>query len=214
MHFARILCATAIVLGSQTLGHACKGPTVIYDDNFRERDDGWFIQEAEFRSGKVQVGEGRMFITADAEAGNSILNLAFALPRDADICVNARIVKSTDLSQTGVGIVFWAKAYADNYLFQVTGGGMYWVTHFADRAWQSVTPPASLGSFKQGLGQDNLLRVMTKGQSVTLFVNDVQVARFRAPPPTGLVRAGFRASSFGKEPTAAEFRDFKVTNVP
>jgi hypothetical protein len=123
-------------------------------------------------------------------------------------------VESAELSRSGLGLIFWAKGFDDNYLFQVTGNGNYYVTRWAERAWQSVTPTAAVRAFKQGLGEENVLRVVTKGQTVTVFMNDEQLAKFRSPTPSGIVRAGFRASSLGKEPTAVEFRDFSVTDVP
>jgi hypothetical protein len=48
-----------------------------------------------------------------------------------------------------------------------------------------------------------------------MYVNDQRIARFRAPAPAGVVKAGFRANSFAQDvPVAMEFRDFSVTTVP
>jgi hypothetical protein len=211
MRLGRIVClAAGLAIGSLSPSLACKGPKVIYSDDFTERDAGWFIQPADIESGKVAVGEGRLVVRPDPERGYTVLNMAFGLPADTDICVKARIVESAELSRSGLGLIFWAKGFDDNYLFQVTGNGNYYVTRWAERAWQSVTPTAAVRAFKQGLGEENVLRVVT----VTVFMNDEQLARFRSPTPSGIVRAGFRASSLGKEPTAVEFRDFSVTDVP
>jgi hypothetical protein len=218
MFLKRSLCliclAGMLFFGIISASLACMGPKIIYNDDFTERDAGWFIQPADVASGKVTVGEGRVRIKQEAEKGYTTLNLAFGLPADTDICVKARIVETTDMSKAGIGLVFWAKGFDDSYLFQMTGNGFYSVSHWADRAWQSITPTASATAFQSRVDQDNLLRVVTKGQTVTLFVNDEQVAKFRVPTPTGLVKAGFRVSAFGKDPIAVEFRDFVVTSVP
>ena len=208
------LAATLVFMGLTSSSLACQGPKSIYSDDFQEQDAGWFIQPADTQSGRIAVGQGRILIKPQPRMGYTLLNLAFGLPADTDICVKARIVELTDLSKSGVGLVFWAKGYADNYLFQAQGDGMYFVSHFVDRTWQTVTPTAKAATFKTSLGQDNLLRVVTKAQTVTLYVNDEQVAKFRAPAPDGLVKAGFRASSLGDDPTGAEFRSYSVTNVP
>jgi hypothetical protein len=215
MRLGCTLCLAAVLaIGSISPSLACKGPKVIYSDDFKERDAGWFIQPADIESGKVAVGEGRLVVRPDPERGYTVLNMAFGLPADTDICVTARIVESAELSRSGLGLIFWAKGFDDNYLFQVTGNGNYYVTRWAERAWQSVTPTAAVRAFKQGLGEENVLRVVTKGQTVAVFMNDEQLAKFRSPTPSGIVRAGFRASSLGKEPTAVEFHDFSVTDVP
>ena len=179
-----------------------------------ERDAGWFIAPADLELGRIAVGNGRVLARIDGERGNSIVNMAFGLPADADICVTARIVELTDLTKGSVGLVFWAKGYEDNYLLDIGGNGLYSIFHWTERAWQTITPPATAPAFKAGLGQDNLMRVLTKGQTVTLFLNDGQIAKFRAPAPTGLVKAGFRVTSHGQNSTSAEFRDFTVTSAP
>ena len=208
------LAAGLLSLALMSPSLACKGATEIYSDDFQSRDAGWFVQQADLQSGKVTVGDGRVLVKEGGQRGYSILNFAFALPADTDICVKARILQSADLAKASVGVLFWAKGYDDNYVFQATGDGKYFVAHFFNRAWEVITPAATSDTFKSGLGEDNLLRVMTKGQTVTLFVNDSQVAKFRAPVPAGLVKAGFRAGAIGSDPVAVEFRDFKVTTPP
>jgi hypothetical protein len=190
---------------------ACNGQTEIYSDDFRSRDAGWFIQEADLRSGRVTIGDGRVLLKEDGLKGYGTLNLAFGLPTDADICVKVRIVQSADMAKANAGILFWSKGFEDNYLFQITGDGKYFVSHFSNRTWETITPAATASTFVPTLGADNLLRVLTKGQTVTLFINDTEMAKFRAPPPVGPVKAGFRGASTGNEPVAIEFRDFQVT---
>jgi hypothetical protein len=193
---------------------ACKGAKEIYSDNFKERDAGWFIPPADIQNGHVTVGDGRVLLKVDPGKGYTVLNFAFGLPSDSDICVISRLTDASDLSKATTGLVFWAKNYADNYVFQLTGDGKYWVSHWSNPSWEVVTPLANAPTFKSGLGVDNVLRVSSKQQSISLFVNDEQVAKFRAPSPNGLVKAGFRAGSNGTDPIGAEFRDFKVTDAP
>jgi hypothetical protein len=215
MRMGCTLCLAALLaIGSISPSLACKGPKVIYSDDFTERDAGWFIPQADIDVGKAAIGDGRILVRPDPERGYSVLNMAFGLPTQTDICVKARIVESSDLTKSGFGLLFWAKGYDEYYLFQVIGNGNYYVSHWTERAWQGVTPTAAVRAFKQGLGEENVLRVVTKGQVVTMFVNDEQLARFRSPFPSGMVRAGFRASSLGNDPTAVEFRDFTVTEAP
>ena len=188
---------------------------MIYSDDFEERDAGWYVTAADIAAGRAAIGDGRVLIKPAPGLSYSVMNTAFDLPTDADICVKMRIVDASDLSKVGAGLVFWAKGFNDNYFFQVVGNGTYWIARFSNQAWQNVTPPADVPSFQQGLNQDNLLRVTTKNQTVTVFVNDQQIAKFRAPAPVGLVKAGFRAGSFDRNaPVAVEFRDFSVTEVP
>jgi hypothetical protein len=192
---------------------ACMGDKPLFDDDFQERDAAWSIAQSELETGAVAVGQGRMALKPAGEKGLSIINMAFRLPASIDICVTIRFVEAENLADSAAGIVFWADGYTENNLFQVRGNGAFWVSRWADRAWQSITPIATATGFKIGLGQDNRLRVRASGQTVTLFVNDVQVARFRAPAPEKNVQFGVRAGSFGKSANVVEFRDFKVTNA-
>jgi hypothetical protein len=208
------LAAVMIVSGLASQALACKGPKVIFSDDFQERDAGWFIQQGDLQSGKVAVGDGKIVLKVDAGKGYTVLNLAFGLPAESDICVTSKIVSGGDASKVTSGLVFWAKNYADNYMFQITGNGTYWVSHWSNQTWDNVTPLANAPSFRQGFGVENVLRVTIKNQTVTLFVNDERIAKFRAPAPDGLVKAGFRGGSVGTEPVSVEFREFKVTDAP
>ena len=142
-----------------------------------------------------------------------LVDEVLGVPPSVDICATIRFVESENLADSSAGIIFWANGYSENNLFQVRGNGTFWISRWADRAWTSITPTAPANGFKIGLGQDNRLRVRISGPIVTLFVNDTQVARFRAPVPDKPVQFGIRSGSFGKTPSAVEFRDFKVTNA-
>ncbi|MEA2878769.1 MAG: hypothetical protein QOF14_3965 [Hyphomicrobiales bacterium] len=213
-HGAPIFLALIFAALLNGLAAACKGDKVLFEDDFQERDAAWAITPGELDTGAVAVGQGRMMLRPPAEKGLSIINMAFRLPTSIDICVTVRFVETDDLADVSAGIVFWADGYAENSLFQVRGNGTFWVSRWADRAWQSITQTATTPAFKPGLGQDNRLRLRANGQTVTLFVNDMQVARYRAPAPDKNVQFGVRGGSFGKNANTVEFRDFKVTNAP
>lgn len=193
---------------------ACKGDKLLFEDDFQERDAAWSITPTELDTGVIAVGQGRMAIKPPGEKGLSIINMAFRLPPSLDICATIRFVESENLADSSAGIIFWADGYSEHNLFQVRGNGTFWVSRWTDRAWTTITPTAPASGFKIGLGQDNRLRVRVSGQIVTLFMNDMQVARFRAPVPDKPTQFGIRGGSFGKAPSTVEFRDFKVTNAP
>jgi len=138
--------AALLAIGSFSPSLACKGPKVIYSDDFTERDAGWFIPQSDIDAGKAAVGDGRILVRPDPERGYSVLNMAFGLPTQTDICVKARIVESSDLTKSAFGLLFWAKGYDEYYLFQVIGNANYYVSHWTERAWQSVTPTAAVPS--------------------------------------------------------------------
>jgi hypothetical protein len=53
---------------------------------------GGLFPPADLASGKVDIGQGRIFVNPTPENGYSVLNMAFGLPTDAAVCVKFRIV--------------------------------------------------------------------------------------------------------------------------
>jgi hypothetical protein len=206
--------ASSLVLYSLSPALACKGGKVLFEDDFQERDSAWSLRQADYETGAAAVGHGRLFLKPPADKSLSALNMAFRLSPNADVCVTVRFVEAPSLLNASAGIIFWANEFIETNNFMLNGDGTFSVLRWADKTWHSVTPRTAVPNFKAGLGQDNHLRVLTNGQTVTLFLNDVQVARYRAPVPEVKVQVGMRVSSFGTESSAVEFRDFKVTSVP
>lgn len=207
------VCLAVACLFSASAASACKGPKVIYEDDFQERDAGWWLRQADIERGAVAIGDGRLVMRSDPERNISTLNMAFRVAPDMDVCTTVRFVETDNPADSAFALVFWANEFDDHYNFHVRGNGAYWISRWSDGNWHSITSTAAAPDFKPVVGEDIQLRVLTKGQTVTVFLNDTQLARFRAPPPAKPVQFGLRSASFGKSKSAVEIRSIKVTTV-
>jgi len=64
---------------------------------------------------------------------------------------------------------------------------------------------------KKSVGQTSQLRVMTKGNQATVYINDTEVVTFKGQPPQGGSLIGVKGDSPEKSQAVWEFSDLKVT---
>lgn len=132
---------------------------------------------------------------------------------DVNICVTvATVATETPNSQIG-SVLFWAVDYNAYYLLQVNGtNGQFAVAQrLPNGQWAYPIGWTASPAIVQGVGKSNALRVQTKGNTATLFINDQQVGTFKGTPPTGGGQAGFQAQAGGID--TIEFSNFVVTST-
>lgn len=188
--------------------NACKGDKILFDDDFSYHDRSWGAASEAF-----EIKDGKATLKPKSNQSFWGWNPAFAFD-DADVCVAVTLVQSSDETRSGAGIMFWTKDNANFFTFIVASNGFYMVRRQLAGAWVADTIPwTQTDAIKQGPNQANLLRVTTKGQVVTLMLNDKEVARFKAQRPEGHVFVGFYATSPPDNPAIWQFSGLKITNV-
>lgn len=204
-HLTVAIAALAISVAPAT---ACKGDKVLFDDDFSTLDRTWGTQ-----SEQLGVKGGRLVVKPASNMVFWSWNPGFTFD-DADACVTVSLVETSDPTNSGAGLMFWVKDNANFYVMNIASNGYYKVNRKVAGKWAADPIPwTQTDAINQGPSQSNVLRVTTRGQSVTLAVNDKEVARFRAQAPDGPTYVGVFATSAKPDTDTWAFANLKVTNV-
>jgi hypothetical protein len=188
---------------------ACKGSKVQFTDDFRQVDSSWGVDPD-----AVSVEDGKVKIKADPTSNYIVL---YKGPKfiDADLCVTIQTpVLFGGRTELRAGAVFWAVNYDSYYAFLIQPDGRATLTRFDKGASTSVVALRPVDSIKTQPGDKNVLRLTTKGTSVTAYVNDVKFATISGRVPDGGGQFGLFAQSEEAHRDTWKFTDLKVTDLP
>jgi hypothetical protein len=110
---------------------------------------------------------------------------------DANLCVTFTTPATDKSEKQDAGIAFWADSFASFYTFEITPEGMFSVAMLSSGKWSYPVHLTASPAIVQGTGKTNTLRVLTKGSTATLFINDQQVGTLDGTPPAGGGMVGF-----------------------
>ncbi len=198
-----VLVAVAVTSGPT---FACKGPTVIFQDNFQTLDPGWY--------GGLAAAGGHGSLTAAAGE----LNFAFyggKIIDSGDVCVDMVSPPNLkDASDAHGGIMFGFTDFANYYAFVATEDGEASVlgAHNGASLTPVVTRPAP--QLKRGANVSNALRVTWKGTNVSTYINDQPFITFTLHYSFKNSFIGLYGSNDESAATTFQFGTLKVTNVP
>jgi len=178
--------------------------TVLYEDKFTELDPGWGEANPIY-----EVKDGKLVVSPEAKTGYTLLNQAQFFPNDIDASVTVSLVKSDDPS-FGAGLVFWAKDYSEYYTLLVNGDGWFAVNRYINGRFLLPVAWRQNNTVKKGQGTINQVRVVTKGNQGTIFINGQQILSFHGQPPQGGTLIGVRGSSPDKGTNTWAFTNLKV----
>ena len=183
---------------------ACKGSQVLYEDNFATLNPAWGQQSA-----NLSVNNGKLILQPNVNEGLVLLNQANLLG-DMDACINVTMAKSDDPIQSA-GLIFWAKDYGDYYYLLVNSDGWFSVNRWVNGNRSATVDWRENAAVKKGVGQINQLRVVTKGNQATVYINDMEAVTFKGQPPDGGGFIGVKGNSAEKSQIVWEFSDLKIT---
>lgn len=154
-----------------------QGADVLYADGFVAGETGNWVIEGD-NAGQTAVSDEQLVIEL---SDNNIMQFTTLPDVTFDnfiLEVDGRLLQG-DLGSS-YGVLFRMQDTTRFYRFEITGDGMFMVerrdgesgwTRFVDR-WTEA--PA----INQGLNSTNRLKVEALGQTITLYVNDIQVHQF------------------------------------
>jgi len=186
-----------------TQPHVNKESEILFADNFTTLDPGW--GEA---GPNLSAANGKLTLQADVNAGFVALNQANRF-EDVDAGINVNMAKSEDQSWGG-GLVFWATDYDNYYALLVSGDGQFSIRRYVNARSLAPVDWRESSALKQGIGQINHLRVVTKGNQVTAYINGSEAVTFNGQPPQGGGYIGAKGSSAAKSQIIWEFSELKV----
>lgn len=185
---------------------ACKGSQVLFEDNFSTLDPAWGEQNA-----NLSVSNGKLMVKPEVNSSYVLLNQGNIF-EDVDTCVKLTQVSSDDPTYSA-GLIFWAKDSSDYYYFLATSDGWYTIKRWVNQRSLAPVDWRQTNATKKGLGQTNQLRVVSKGNQATVYLNDAELITFSGQPPQGGGFIGMIAFSPEKatNKNVWEFSELKVT---
>jgi hypothetical protein len=128
--------------------------------------------------------------------------------QDSSVTITPKTTTGSD-----AGLVFWATGPSDFYFFGVsdTAGTFGIYRHVAATGWQPIVPFMANPNVKTGVGAVNTLRLVSKGNLVSLFVNGQPIGKLQiqAPPTGGTV--GIIGEGSAKNPWDYAYSDLSVS---
>jgi uncharacterized caspase-like protein len=178
---------------------------ILFQDNFATLDPAWGPH-----SSNLSVQNAKLILQPELNNSFTAINQA-NLFEDLDVRVKVNLAKS-DNPRYGGGVIFWAKDSTDYYYLLVTGEGWFSVQHWVNQRSSLPVQWRESAAIKKGIGQINQLRVVTKGNQATVYINDTEVVTFKGQPPQGGSFIGLIAFSPEKAQNKNlwEFSELKV----
>ena len=202
--FTMLSIATVLV---SPIAHACQGNQVLLQDNFQTMASNWGAA-----NDNQSVSNGKLVISPALNASYVALDGGYVFT-DMDACVDVVLTKGgPKLVHTYGGLAFWATDYQDYYELMVGPSGTVGVDRILPGRRISIMTFANSSAVKSGVGQMNQLRVQTKGNTATLYINGTQVGSITGQPPQGGGEVGLTAQSGPSTRDVYAFSNFKVTN--
>jgi hypothetical protein len=184
---------------------ACWAQKLVFEDKFTVFDPGWGVP-----SDAAAVKDGAMVLSPKLNLSTSLINQAIFVPNDADISVTMTYLKTKDPTYAS-GLIFWANGYEEYYSLIFNTEGNCSVQRLIRGRWLSPVTWRTFDAIKKGPNQPNLLRVVTKDKSATVYINGKELATFTSQPPEGGQLVGIKCSSGPNGENEAAFSGFKVT---
>ena len=181
------------------------GADVLYEDDFTNLDPSWGT------AGDIlSVKDGKLILKPVLNTTQSVLNESNVFD-DADIQLDVRL-SAGDPVVPG-GLIFWAKDYTNFYCFSIAANGSFKISHFVVDRWLTPVAWTESAAINKGIGQDNKLRVVTRGRQATAYINDKQVITINGQPPQGGGCVGISGGSAQNTQNTWEFASLRVINA-
>jgi hypothetical protein len=184
---------------------ACKGTVVLFQDSFAKLDPSWGAA-----SDTQSVSNNVFVVKPQINMSHYAINQSAIYPNDMDYCVDLTLMQG-DFAGAGAGPIFWAKDSNDYYFFYIVGDGTYYVSRYFNGRYLYPISTTKDPVINTASGAVNHLRVVTKGNQATFYINDKQVATFTGQPPEGGSVIGVQADSPAKSVDTWGFSNLKIT---
>lgn len=202
--------ATAVFLAAaitSSPAFACKGPTVIYQDNFQSADPAW---SAPF-GGTPVISGGQAQVTAQPGDFN-VYVYEGTFVDSGDYCVTVTGPTLSDPTSALGGVAFGFDNNGDFYAFLVREDGQATVYRNQNGGWLTPVAMRAAPALKTGTAS-NTLRVTWKGTTASAFINDQPFINFTIQAFKNSMIALY-AEADGNAPATYSFSNLNVTTVP
>jgi len=177
---------------------------MLYADKFATQDPAWGL-----RSATMQVQDGKFVITPEKNTTQTILNRARVFPNDLEASCSVTFVKAP-APTWGSGLVFWAKGYNEYYVVLINAKGWLAVQRHVGGRYLVPVAWRQTDFIKPGAGIGNQIKVVTKGDQATIWINGQELISFTGQPPKGGGFIGFKAASGPAKENVVAFANLQV----
>jgi hypothetical protein len=200
-----IAIALLAVIGAGTAAGACEGSKVLFEDSFAELQPTWDVSPD---VGKVE--DGQLVITSKADWTVWVPSTA-SVYDDIDMCADVTTVAAIDPSTNYVGLVFWYQDDDNFYTVEISAAGTASMWRKQRGKWLEQFSWTKEAAVRGGDGTTNQLRVVTKGNDASFYVNGDKVAEIKGQPPQNGQQIGLIAYSPKKGVATYAFANVKIT---
>ena len=198
---AALAMAMAVVLLAVTASLASK---VLFEDKFTALDPAWGAPGP-----IMDVKDGKLIITPEMNTTQTVLNQANVFPNDGEASFAMTFVK-VPAPTWGSGLVFWAKDYNEYYAVLINPEGWFAVQRYVAGRYLLPVAWRESDAIKQGEGAENQIKVVTKGNKATVFINGKEVISLSGQPPQGGTLIGFKVASGPEGSNSVAFSNFQL----
>ena len=178
--------------------------TVLFEDQFATFDPSWGVS-----SERIHVDNGKLIINGEPKIAFNYLNQTGVLPNDMEASFTMSFVKAEEPTY-GSGLLFWARDYGAWYCLLINPNGWFAVQRFDGGHFILPVPWHESDVIAKGEGRVNQVKVATKGDEATVFINGEKVISFTGFPPQDGSLIGFRVTSGPYGSNSVAFSDLKV----
>jgi hypothetical protein len=197
-----IYCFFGFALACASIGKARADTQPLFEDTFAAADPSLVLDAG------TQVKDGKMAIALSANFWVRYL-YQVGYFTDADLSLSFSNVAGDSLAGSEAGIVFWAIDNSNFYVACVQADSSCNIFRYSAARWLTPASIPASATVHKGTGTSNLLRVVTKGNRATFYVNGTQVTAITGMPPAGGGLVGIYAQS-DTVPATWSAQDFKV----
>ena len=198
---AALTMAMAVVLMAVTASLAGK---VLFEDKFTALDPAWGA------AGPIMdVKDGKLIISPEMSTSQTVLNQGNVFPNDAEGSFAMTFVKAP-APGWGSGLVFWARDYNEYYAVLMNPEGWFAVQRYVAGRYLLPVAWRESDAIKQGEGAENQVKVVTKANKATVFINGKEVISLSGQPPQGGTLIGFKVASGPEGSNSVAFSNFQL----
>lgn len=199
--------AAVVILSAALTGPAiaCQGSQVLFEDRFETLSPTWGNADDAFF-----LEDNQLTIMPGYDEYYSALN-TMGTYEDIDLCLNLKAIKADPEGNSFAGLIFWAIDYDNYYYVVVTAEQSIGVFR---RQRGRVLPQlrwATFDALTPGNGVVNEIRVVTLGNSATIYVNGQEYGTIKGQPPSDGQQIGVRATSPRNDRAVWGFDDIRIT---
>lgn len=206
MFAIRVGAAVLLLMASVGAAFAtCQGRVVLYEDRFERLQPTWGEVDDSFRT-----EDGKLVVAPEPAAYLWRTNRA-SLFDDVDMCISLTTIEGVDPEESKAGLIFWYVDENNFYAFEYAPNGKASVWRRQRGRWLEQVDWQDVEGANQGDDAENELRIVTRGDRVTLYLNEEEFAEFDGVPPNEGQQIGVFAASPESGTARFAFDNLKVT---